>query len=161
MRLLTPPMPPPPLQWLLKALAPRSATARKARAIPWSAQVLEHGCAGDQPVFSSLVYSHMAVMWIFRRLIRCLIQRKEGEHRGTWGKDASRGGVWVWKALPSVPLAPMPETTRGSLPALNSLFDPRAIRFQTAHYRVLLQHWTQLGWVKQWQQGKAIVFGVD
>ena len=49
----------------------------------------------------------------------------------------------------------------GSLPALNLLFDPRAIRFQTAHYQVLLQHRTQLGWVKQWRQGKAVVFGVD
>ena len=56
----------------------------------------------------------------------------------------------------------MPETTSvGSLPASNLLFDPRAIRFQTAHYQVLLQHWTQLGWVKQWRQGKAVVFGVD
>ena len=56
----------------------------------------------------------------------------------------------------------MPETTSvGSLPALNLLFDPRAIRFQTAHYQVLLQQWTQLGWVKQWRQGKAVVFRVD
>ena len=45
---------PPPLpQWLLKALGPQSATARKAGPIPWSAQVLQEGCAGDQPVFSS------------------------------------------------------------------------------------------------------------
>ena len=56
----------------------------------------------------------------------------------------------------------MPETTSvRSLRALNLLFDPRAIGFQTAHYRVLLQHWTQLGCVKQWRQGKAIEFGVD
>ena len=56
----------------------------------------------------------------------------------------------------------MPETTSvGILPALNLLFYPRAIRFQTAHYQVLLQHWTQLGWVKQWRQGIAVVFGVD
>ena len=26
---------------------------------------------------------------------------------------------------------------------------------------MLLQHWTQLGWVKQWRQGKAVVFGLD
>ena len=50
------------------------------------------GCAGDQPVFPSPAHSHMTVMWIFRRLIRCLNRRKEGEHRGTWGEDASRGG---------------------------------------------------------------------
>ena len=52
-------------------------------------------------------------------------------------------------------------TTVGSLPALNLLFDPRAIRFQTAHYQVLLQHWTQVGRVKQWWQGRAVVLGVD
>ena len=164
LRLLTSPMTPPPLpQWLLKAVGPQSATARKAGPIPWSAQVLEQGCAGDQPVFSSPAHSHMTVMWIFRRLLRCLIRRREGEHRGTWGKDASGGGGgWVWKPLPSAPLVPMPENISvGSLPALNLLFDPRAVRFGTPHYQVLLQHWAQLGWVKQWRHGKAVVFGVD
>ena len=37
----------------------------------------------------------------------------------------------------------------GSLPAVNLLFDPRVVRFQTAHYEVLLQHLAELGWVKQ------------
>ena len=56
----------------------------------------------------------------------------------------------------------MPKATKvGSLPTLNLLYDPRAVRFGTAHYQVLLQHWSQLGWVKQWGQGKAVVFGVD
>ena len=88
-----PPQHPPPLpQWLLKALGPQSAAPRKACAIPWSARVLERGCAGDQPVFSSPAYSHMTLVWIFRRLIRCLIRGKEGEHRGTPGMDASMGG---------------------------------------------------------------------
>ena len=91
-RLLTPPMTPPLPQWLLKALGPQSATARKAGPIPWSTRVLQEWCAGNQPVFSSPPHSHMTVMWIFRRLVRCLIRRKEGEHRGPWGKDASRGG---------------------------------------------------------------------
>ena len=78
------PMHPHPLpQWLLNGPGPQSATTRKAGAIPWSAQVLEQGCAGDQPVFSSPPHSHMTVMWIFRRLIQCLIRRREGEHRGT------------------------------------------------------------------------------
>ena len=54
---------PPPLpQWLLKALGPQSTTAQKAGPIPWSAQVLEQGCAGDQPVFSCPPHSHMTVM---------------------------------------------------------------------------------------------------
>ena len=56
----------------------------------------------------------------------------------------------------------MPEAMSvGSLPTLNLLFDPRAVRFGTPHYQVLLQHWAQLAWVKQWRQGKAVVFGVD
>ena len=46
----------------------------------------------------------------------------------------------------------MPEATSvGNLPALNFLYDPRAVRFGMAHYQVLLQHWIQLGWVKQWR----------
>ena len=74
--------------WAPSPLLPR----RKAGAIPWSAQVLEQGFAGGQPVFSSPAHSHMTVMSIFRRLIRCLIRRNAGEHRGTRGKDASRWG---------------------------------------------------------------------
>ena len=55
----------------------------------------------------------------------------------------------------------MPEATGvGSMPTLNLLYDPRAVRFGTAHYQVLLQHWTQVGWVKQWRLGKAVVFEV-
>ena len=51
------------------------------------------------------------------------------------------GGVLVWKPLPGAPLAPMPESISvGNLPALNLLFDPRAVRSGTPHYRVLLQH---------------------
>ena len=75
---------PPTPQWLLKALDPIPQ--------PPGRQVLGQGCAGDQPFFSSPAHSHMTIMWIFRTLIRCLIRRKEGEHTGTWGKDASRGG---------------------------------------------------------------------
>ena len=104
----------------------------------------------------------MTVMCIFRRLIRCLIRRNEGKHGGTWGKDASRGGVWVLKPHPRAPLAPMPEAISvGALPALNLLYDPRGVLFGTPHWLVLLQHWGQLGWVRQWRQGKAVAFGVD
>ena len=47
-------VPPPSLPWWpLKAPGPQPATPRKAGAIPGSAQVLEQGCAGDQPIFSS------------------------------------------------------------------------------------------------------------
>ena len=56
----------------------------------------------------------------------------------------------------------MPEAISvGALPALNLLFDPRGVRFGTPHYLVLLQHWAQLGWVRQWRQGKAVAFGVN
>ena len=72
------------------------------------------------------------------------------------------GGVWVLKPLPGAPFAPMPEAiSAGALPALNLLFDPCGVRFGTPHYLVLLQHWAQLGWVKQWRQAKAVAFGVD
>ena len=159
---IDPPNHPPHLpQWLLKALGPQSAPARKAGPIPWSPQVLEQECAGNQPV-PPPPHSHMTVMWIFRRLVRCLIRRKKGVHRGTWGKDASKGGVWVWKQLPGAPLAPMPEAISvGALPAMNLLFHPRGVRFGTPHYLVLLQHWAQLGWVRQRRQGKVVAFGVD
>ena len=119
-------------------------------------------CGGSTCFFLPPPHSHMTVMWIFRRLIRCLVRRKEGEHRGTWGKDASEGGVWVWKPLRGATLAPVPEAISvGALPALNLLFDPRGVRFGTPHYLVLLQHWAQLRLVRQWRQGKAVAFGAD
>ena len=91
-----------------------------------------------------------------------MIRRKEGEHRGTWGIDASKGGGLFWKPLLGAHLAPMPKAiSAGALPALILLFDPRGVRYGTPHYLVLLQHWAQLGWVRQWRQGKVVSFGVD
>ena len=56
------------------------------------------------------------------------------------------GGAWVWKPLLGAPLAPLPESISvDNLPALNLLFEARAVRFGTPHYQVLLQHWAQLG----------------
>ena len=56
------------------------------------------------------------------------------------------GGVWIWKPLSGAPLAPLSESiSAGSLPALNLLFDPRAVRFGMPHYQVALQHGAQLG----------------
>ena len=108
-----PPPPSPPLpQWLFKASGPQTATARKAGAIGWSAQGLEPGCAGDQPVFSSPAHSHMTIMSIFRRLIRCLIRRKEGGRRGTWGKDASKGGFGSGNPSLVPPWLPCPRPRR-------------------------------------------------
>ena len=72
------------------------------------------------------------------------------------------GGVWIWKPLPGALLAPMPKAIGvGALATRNLLFDPRGVRFGTPYYLVLLQHWAQLGWVRQWRQGKAMAFGVD
>ena len=63
LRLLTPPNDPPPLpHWLLKALGPRFATARKEGAIPWSAQVLRQGARGINLFFPPpriATYSHV------------------------------------------------------------------------------------------------------
>ena len=56
----------------------------------------------------------------------------------------------------------MPEAiSAGALPALNLLFDPRGVRFGTPHYLVLLQHWAQLGLVRQRRKGEAVACGVD
>ena len=49
----------------------------------------------------------------------------------------------------------------GALPAVNLLFNHRGVLFGTPHYLVLLQDSAQLGWVRQWRQGKAVAFGVD
>ena len=152
-----PPCTPPPPLAPLASQSPQSATARKAGVIPWSAQVLEQGCAGDQPVFCSPAHSHMRVMWIFRRLFWCLIRQREEEHRGTWGKDASGGGVCVWKPLPGAPLAPMPE----SHSAGKIIVSPPRRPFRDAALPSVAAPLGLAGKVKQWRQGKAVVFGVD
>ena len=88
--------------------------------------------------------------------------REEAEHRGTWGKDASKGERLGLETPPWCPPCPLPEAINvGSLPELDLLFDPRGVHFKTPHHQVLLEHWAQLGWVKQWRQGKAVVFGMD
>ena len=48
-----PPKDPPPPPVASQSPGPPICPARKAGPIPWSAQVLQEGCAGDQPVFSS------------------------------------------------------------------------------------------------------------
>ena len=70
--------PPPPSPVASQSPRPQVRHRPEAGPIPYSARVLEQGCAGDQPVFSSRPHSHMTVIWIFRSLIRCLIRRKEG-----------------------------------------------------------------------------------
>ena len=108
-------------------------------------------------------HSHMTVMWILRRLVRCLIRRKEGVTEAPRVRMPPGGGG-SGSGNPSLvpPPCPMPEAISvGALPALNLLFDPRGVRFGTPHYLVLLQHKAQLGWVRQWRQGKAVAFGVD
>ena len=90
--------------------------------VPWLAQVLEWGSAGDQPVFCDTNHNHMTVMWIFRRPMWCLI-RRNCECKGTWGKDGSKGGIWVWKPHFGAPLSSLPEEgiNVGSLLGLNLL----------------------------------------
>ena len=103
----------------------------------------------------------MTVMWIFRRLIRCLICRNEGKHGGTWVKDACRGGGGLGLETPPW-CPPCPHTTSNQCGRLaRTQFASLGVRFGTPHYLVLLQHWAQLSWVRQWRQGKAVAFGVD
>ena len=93
----SPPNPPQKItlpQWLLKALGPGSAAARKAEVIPWSAQAPQEGCALDQPLFAGSTHAHMTLEWVLRRLVRCQICR-HGERKGTWRRDTERGGTWT------------------------------------------------------------------
>ena len=62
-------------QWLLKALGPSSAAARKAAMVPWSAQALQEGCANDRlavnagSIFTSaMAPSHCTCILSFARM---------------------------------------------------------------------------------------------
>ena len=51
----------------------------------------------------------------------------------------------------------MPQATSvGSLPGSNLLYDRRAVHFGTAHYQVVLQHWTQPGQAVAARQGRGV-----
>ena len=133
--------PPPSPSGFSKPWAPNLPPPERWGRSPGQPRRCRRGARGINPFFPPPPHSHMTVMWIFRRLIRCLIRRNEGKHGGTWGKDASRWGGWVWKPHPGAPLAPMPEAiSAGAFPALNLLFDPRGVRFGTPHYLVLPHH---------------------
>ena len=41
------------------------------KVIPWPAQALQEGCAGDQPLFAGTAHAHMTLEWVFHRLVRC------------------------------------------------------------------------------------------
>ena len=86
-------------QWLLKALGPTCSATRKATAIPWSAQALQEGFAGDQKLFAGASHSHMLMQWVFQRLIRWLICQK-GEFKGAWRRDGDRRVAWTLQPLP-------------------------------------------------------------
>ena len=155
--------PPPPQislpQWLLEALGPTSAAARKAAMVTWSAHSLQEGCARDQPLFSGASHAHMTLEWVFRRLVWCQICR-HGENKGTWRRDSEQGGACTWRPLPGEPLSPVPEGINvGSLSSLNLCGDPGGVRFGTAYFYVALQHWVTLGWCRQW--GKGVHFAVQ
>ena len=160
----TPPNPPSKLtlpKWLLKALGPTSAAARKATLVPWPEQALQEGCARDRPLFAGGSHAHMTLDWVFRRLVRCQ-SRRHGKNKGTWRRDGERGGAWTWHPLPGEPLIPVPEgISVGSLNSLNLCSDPRGVRFRTAHFPAALQHWVTLGWCREWPQGKGIHFAVQ
>ena len=68
-------------QWLLKALGPTSAAARKAALVPWSAQALQEGCGRYQPLFAGVSHAHMTLEWVFRRLVCCQIRRARRKQR--------------------------------------------------------------------------------
>ena len=80
-------------------------------------------------------------------------------HVATCGGSPAHSCSSTWAGQTGAPLAPMPEAKSvGSLPALNLLYDPGAVLFGTAHYQLLLQHWTQLGWVSRiYRTGSTLV----
>ena len=104
-----PPQPPPPKltlpQWLLKALGPTSAAARKAPMVPWSAQALQEGCR-DQPLFSgtSLYWvANRPVVWQRRQalslapcckrvtaasMLRTILETGKPRPAALWGMDS-------------------------------------------------------------------------
>ena len=147
--------PPPSPSGFSKPWAPNRPPPEKRRRSPGQPRCCRRGARGINPFFPPPNHSHMTVMWIFRPMIRCFIRRNEGQHGGTWGKDASRGGgVWVWRPHPGAPLAPLQEAiSAGVLPALNLLYDLRGVRFGTPHYLVLLQHWAHSGLVQAVARG--------
>ena len=77
-----------------KSPGPRVSGRPQGTGDPWSAQVLQEGCAGDQPLFAGGMHAHMTLEWVFRRLVRCHICR-HGEGKGTWCRDTERGGTWT------------------------------------------------------------------
>ena len=118
-RLLTPPNDPPPPSpsGFSKPWAPNLPPPERRGRSPGQPRCCRRGARGINPFPPPPpppAHSHMTVMWIFRRLIRCLTRRKEGEHRGTWGKDASRGGGGSGSGNPSL-VPPLPPCQRQSV----------------------------------------------
>ena len=115
-QVVDPPMTPPPPPVASQSPGPPICHRPKGGTDP----VVSPGAAGgvgggSTRFFAPSPHSHMKVMWIFRRLIRCLIRWKQGEHRGTsLGKDASRGGSG--SRNPSL-VPPLPPCQRQSLRA--------------------------------------------
>ena len=73
-----------------------------------------------------------------RRLFRRRI-RKNGEGKGDWRKNPTKGGTRSWQPLLGSPMCPLGEgVTSGVLGALNPLSDPRWGRFGTGHYLACL-----------------------
>ena len=95
-----PPHPPPQLtlpQWLLKALGPSFAAARKATLVPWLAHALQQGCTRDQLLFSGASHAHITLEWVFRRLLSCPA-RRHAENKGTWRRHSVEGAPSPWQA---------------------------------------------------------------
>ena len=127
LRLLTlPHAPPPPPQ-----VAPQSRGPPVRHRPKGGGDRLVSLGAGAGMCGGSTAHGHMTIMWIFRGLIRCLIRRKEGEHRRTWGKDASTGGG-VGSGNPSLvppwPPCPRPRVRAVCPHSICCLTPPRPLR---------------------------------
>ena len=89
-----PNVPPPPPPVAPQPLAPSQLPPGRRRGSPDQPRCWNRGCVGDHPIFSSPVHSHMTVMRILHRAIRCLIRRNEGGRRG-WVRMPLGGGLGV------------------------------------------------------------------
>ena len=75
--------PPPSPSGFSKPWAPNLPPPERRGLSPGQPRCCRRGARGINPFFPPPPHSHMTVMWIFRRLIRCLIRRNEGKHGGT------------------------------------------------------------------------------
>ena len=119
--------------------------------MPSSAQVRDKACAAEHPVFQGARHNPMIVLWVFRCLVGKIVERGSGG-------GAKKGAGCEGLSLVHPGHQCQTVSVLGGLLALNLLREPRKVGFTMGHYRVLLHHWSRLGWVHMWSVGKACMW---